>query len=71
MKEERQLKSKHLNVLIVKDENYSDESLNKINLNIRLVVGNAMEIEVSIVDEIEKESSGKIRAIVSNIQNVS
>lgn len=60
---------KHLKISIVKDNKFTADSLNNIHTDVRHIVGEDMEIELSIVDEIKKEESGKIRAISSNVSN--
>lgn len=59
-----------LQILVVADQNYS-ESDEKIFLNNwRERVGSKMKIEITIVDEIPKQSSGKFRIVKNNIKHL-
>lgn len=57
-----------LAVSIVKSTKFSNETLERVVDEIRNVVGKDIAINVSVVAEIEKERSGKIRAVVSNVK---
>jgi len=56
-----------LNVLVVKDRNFSDETLERIVEEVGKVVGENMSIAPRVVEKIEKEKSGKLRSVVSKV----
>lgn len=56
-----------LTMLIVKDEKFSNRTLENIATEVRKVVGKDMVIKLSVVKEIEREKSGKLRAVVSRV----
>ena len=57
-----------LTISIVKDEKFSGETLNNVVEEVRKIVGENMSIKLSVVERIEREKSGKIRAVISNIK---
>lgn len=56
-------------VSIVKSDRFSNETLEKVVDGIGRVVGRDVSVNVSVVNEIERERSGKIRAVVSQASN--
>ena len=63
-----QKEKNHIVVNIVKGDNFSDSTKKLIKQHIKNgCLGEKVNIEVKIVNEISQERSGKIRAIVSQI----
>jgi len=58
---------KELEVFVVKDEGFSNRTFEHIREEVGKVVGRDLVISPSVVEKIEKEKSGKLRAIVSLI----
>lgn len=56
-----------IDILVVKGENYTDECENIILTNLRERLGNKMHYKFIYVNRVPRTSSGKIRAVVSNI----
>lgn len=57
-----------LSIFIVKDETFSQRTLEQVAEEVRKFVGAEMTICISVVEKIESEKSGKIRAIVSYVK---
>ena len=57
-----------LRIFIVKDENFSDRTINQVTTEVRKLVGEKMAIVPEIVNHIEKERSGKLRTFVSHVK---
>jgi len=57
-----------LKIYIVKDEKFSDRTIDQIITEVRKVVGEDMMIVPSVVERIEKERSGKLRSVTSCVK---
>lgn len=57
-----------LTISIVKNEKFSNETLENVAEEVRKVIGEDMSLSLSVVEKIEKEKSGKIRAIISHVK---
>jgi phenylacetate-CoA ligase len=55
-------------VMLVRDQDFTERTLNQVENGIKEVVGNDALVEVQIVDEIPKDKAGKIRAIISKVK---
>jgi len=55
------------NAQIVKGQDFRESSIEEFKSVLRKLVGKEIEIDVDIVDEIQREKSGKIRPIVSRV----
>jgi phenylacetate-CoA ligase len=55
-------------VMLVRDRDFTERTLNQVENGIKEVVGNDALVEVQIVDEIPKDKAGKIRAIISKVK---
>ena len=55
-------------VMLVRDQDFKERTLNQVENGIKEVVGNDALVEVQIVDEIPKDKAGKIRAIISKVK---
>ena len=56
-------------VQLVKGKNFSEVTIQRVIRDVKEVVGNDVTVEPTIVDEIEKDRSGKIRAIISKVHS--
>ncbi|MFH2059860.1 MAG: hypothetical protein ABIJ59_13280 [Pseudomonadota bacterium] len=56
-----------LQIEIVKGEMFSDQTQNQCMALMKDLVGEEMEINIHLLDHIKKDSSGKIRAVISKI----
>ena len=56
-----------LKVLIVKDSKFSEATIPQIQRDIKAAMGEAMVVDVDIVEDIPRDSSGKIRCAVSKV----
>lgn len=63
-----QEKKNLIRLLIVKNSEFSQNTISQIEHNIKEVMGQEIEVKVEIVDEIPKDKSGKVRAAVSNVK---
>jgi phenylacetate-CoA ligase len=57
-----------IRILLVKDENYTENTIYQIENDIKEVMGQDIEVKVEIVDSIPKDKSGKVRAAESKIK---
>jgi phenylacetate-CoA ligase len=57
-----------LKVKLVKNKEFTEDSLNKLNCNIIKFLGNKIKIKIEYVDNIPMEKSGKYRFSISTIQ---
>jgi len=56
-------------VQLVKGKNFSEVTIQRVIRDVKEVVGSDVTVEPTIVDEIEKDHSGKIRAVVSKVHS--
>ena len=56
-------------VQLVKGKNFSEATVQRVIEDVKEVVGNDVTVEPRIVDEIEKDQSGKIRAVISKVHS--
>jgi len=56
-----------LKVQIVKGKGFSEETINQVKINIKNTLGEEVNVEIELVDEIPKDKSGKVRAVVSKV----
>lgn len=52
---------------IVEGKGFSQETIDRVKIDVKNVLGEGMHIEVEVVDEIPKEA-GKVRSVVSNVK---
>lgn len=57
-------------ILLVKDKNFSEDSIKHLSHKIKQLLGSKISLEFSFVNEIEREPSGKIRIIKREIENI-
>jgi phenylacetate-CoA ligase len=55
-------------VLLVRDQDFTEKTLHRIESGVKEVVGNDAFVEVQTVSEIPKDKAGKIRAIISKVK---
>jgi phenylacetate-CoA ligase len=56
-----------LRIDIVKDENFSEQTLEQIVEEVRKLTGEGIEIVPVLVDKIERERTGKLRTVISKV----
>jgi len=56
-----------INVLLVPSISFTEENLFMLNNDIKNVLGQEVEIDITLVEKISREKSGKIRSVVSKI----
>jgi hypothetical protein len=59
----------HLEILIVKGDGFSDETLARVEQKLRSKLGDDMTIDFSVVDAIPVSSSGKMTVLESYLSN--
>jgi phenylacetate-CoA ligase len=57
-----------LNVLVVKDSDFSGATIPQIQREIKAAMGEEMVVDVDIVEEIPRDPSGKVRCAVSKVE---
>ena len=57
-----------IRILLVKDEKFTQMTIDQIEHDIKEVMGEKINVETEIVDEIPKDKTGKVRAAVSNVK---
>lgn len=57
-----------IRILLVKDEEFTQRTIDQIEHDIKEVMGEKINIEIEIVDEIPKDKTGKVRAAVSKVR---
>lgn len=57
-----------IRILVVKDDEFSQMTIDQIEQGIKEVMGDDVNVETEDVDEIPKDKSGKVRAVVSNVR---
>ena len=57
-----------MRILVVKDDEFSQMTIDQIEHDIKEVMGDDVNVETEIVDEIPKDKSGKVRAVVSKVR---
>ena len=55
----------HITLIIVRDDNYNDASLQKLIAELKIRVGNEFSIYVEFTDKIPRTKSGKFKSVVS------
>ncbi|MEA3357200.1 MAG: phenylacetate--CoA ligase family protein [Patescibacteria group bacterium] len=57
-----------IRIIVVTDDEFSQRMIGQIEHDIKEVMGEEMNVETEIVDEIQKDKSGKVRAVVSKVR---
>jgi len=57
-----------IRILLVNDEKFTQKTIDQIEHDVKAVMGEKINVETEIVDEIPKDKSGKVRAAVSNVR---
>ena len=57
-----------IRILLVKNDEFTQRTIDQIAADIKDVMGNDVNVETEIVDEIPKDKSGKVRAAVSKVR---
>ena len=57
-----------IRILLVKDDEFNQRTIDQIEADIKDVMGEEINVETEIVDEISKDKSGKVRAAVSKVR---
>ena len=57
-----------IRILLVKDNEFNQRTIDQIEHDIKEVMGEEVNVETEIVNEIPKDKSGKVRAAVSNVK---
>lgn len=63
-----QVKKDLLRILIVKDSNFSENTIPQIQHDVKEVMGPEIGVDVNLVNEITKEKSGKVRSAESKVK---
>lgn len=56
-----------IRILLVKSHEFSENTIDQVECDVKEVMGQEINVKVEIVDEIPKDKSGKVRAAVSNV----
>jgi len=56
-----------IRILFIKNDEFSQKTLSQIEHDIKEVMGEEVNVEVEIVDEIPKDKSGKVRCAISKV----
>ena len=56
-----------IRVLLVKDTKFSEETLVKTEHDIKEDMGENVNVQIELVDEISRDASGKLRFIISKV----
>lgn len=59
---------RELEVLVVRNMNWREEALRKIEMGLKARMGEDVNIKIQLVDNIASEASGKHRYVVSHVQ---
>ena len=59
----------HLVVEILPGDGFDNQTLRKVKAHVLEVMGNGLRVDVYKVDNIPKEQSGKLRRVISEIEN--
>ncbi|MBP1910656.1 phenylacetate--CoA ligase family protein [Methanolobus bombayensis] len=56
-----------IKVVLVKSDEFSDDTVNQVIANVKNTMGHDITVLVSIVDEIPREKSGKLKSAISHV----
>lgn len=57
-----------IRILLVKSPEFSQNTISRVESDVKEVMGQEIEVKVEVVNEIPKDKSGKVRASVSNVR---